>query len=49
MHEFELGNWRALLIHLIRILNAIDPSLVNEMDRRYAFRCRALLSLLTSC
>jgi hypothetical protein len=32
MHEFEIGIWRALLNHLIRILNAIDPSLVNDMD-----------------
>jgi hypothetical protein len=39
MHEFELGDWRALLTHLIRILNAVDPSLVNEMDRRYAAGC----------
>ncbi|KAG5634294.1 hypothetical protein H0H81_002518 [Sphagnurus paluster] len=34
LHEFELGVWRALLIQLIRILSAIDASLVNEMDRR---------------
>jgi hypothetical protein len=35
MHEFELGVWKALFIHLIRILNAVDKSLVHEMDRRY--------------
>lgn len=34
MHEFELGVWRALFIHLIRILEAYDKSLVAEMDRR---------------
>jgi hypothetical protein len=34
MHEFELGSWRGLLIHLIRILVAHDPSLVIEFDRR---------------
>jgi len=35
MHEFELGVWKALFIHLIRILNAVDKSMVHEMDRRY--------------
>ncbi|KAF7971052.1 hypothetical protein HWV62_22187 [Athelia sp. TMB] len=34
MHEFELGVWRALFIHLIRILEAYDKNLVAEMDRR---------------
>ena len=36
MHEFELGNWRSLFTHLIRILDSVDTSLVSEMDRRYA-------------
>ncbi|KAG6916135.1 hypothetical protein DXG01_008326 [Tephrocybe rancida] len=35
LHEFELGVWRALLIHLIRLLYAIDSSKVDELDRRY--------------
>lgn len=35
MHEFELGIWKILLIHLIRILNVVDKILVNELDRRY--------------
>jgi hypothetical protein len=35
MHEFELGVWKALFIHLLRILNAVDKALVNELDRRY--------------
>ena len=34
MHEFELGVWKALFIHLVRILDAADPALVNEMDSR---------------
>jgi hypothetical protein len=34
MHEFELGVWRALLIHLVRILTAENAALVNEMDYR---------------
>jgi hypothetical protein len=35
MHEFELGVWKALFIHLLRMLNAMDKSLINELDRRY--------------
>jgi hypothetical protein len=34
MHEFELGVWKALFIHLLRILEAVDKTLVNELDRR---------------
>ncbi|KIM77688.1 hypothetical protein PILCRDRAFT_90994 [Piloderma croceum F 1598] len=34
MHEFELGVWKALFIHLLRMLNAVDKSLVDELDRR---------------
>jgi hypothetical protein len=37
MHEFELGVWKALFTHLIRILNAAHTgdALVHELDRRY--------------
>jgi hypothetical protein len=37
LHEFELGVWKALFTHLIRILHAAAPhgSLVAELDRRY--------------
>lgn len=34
MHKFELGVWKTLFIHLLRILNAADKALVNELDRR---------------
>ena len=36
LHEFELGVWKALFTHLIRVLYAAasDGSLVAEMDRR---------------
>jgi hypothetical protein len=36
MHEFELGVWKALFIHLLRILTTTNAALVNEMDHRYA-------------
>jgi hypothetical protein len=35
LHEFVLGVWKALFIHLIRMLNAYNKTLVNELDRRY--------------
>ena len=37
MHEFELGVWKAVFTHLIRILYAAGPSgnLVSELDKRY--------------
>jgi hypothetical protein len=35
MHEIELGDWRNLFIHLIRILDASGgPGQVAELDRR---------------
>jgi hypothetical protein len=34
MHDFELGDWRALFIHLLRILDAVDSKLLIELDRR---------------
>jgi hypothetical protein len=37
LHEFELGVWKSLFTHLIRILYAAAShgSLVAELDRRY--------------
>ncbi|KAG8905951.1 hypothetical protein FRC01_008188, partial [Tulasnella sp. 417] len=37
MHEFELGVWKAVFIHLIRILYTRGKDVVNEFNRR--FRC----------
>ena len=34
MHEVELGVWKALFIHLIRILESVNGGLVTELDRR---------------
>lgn len=36
MHEVELGTWKHLFIHLLRILDAKDPSLLYEVDSRLA-------------
>jgi hypothetical protein len=37
MHEIELGVWKMLFIHLLRILDCADEGLKNELDKRHAF------------
>jgi hypothetical protein len=34
MHEFELGVWKAVLIHLVRILYTQGADIIAEFDRR---------------
>ena len=36
LHEFELGVWKAIFIHLLRILYAAAPGgwLIAELNRR---------------
>jgi hypothetical protein len=36
LHEFELGVWKAIFIHLLRILYAAAPGgrLISELNRR---------------
>ena len=34
MHEVELGVWKAVFIHLLRLLDCHGESLKHEMDRR---------------
>jgi hypothetical protein len=34
MHEFELGVWRAVFIHLLRILESVDDDLLLELNKR---------------
>jgi hypothetical protein len=36
MHEFELNVWKAIFIHLLRILDCKNEALKHELDRRYA-------------
>lgn len=47
MHEFELGVWKALFVHLIRVLYAAVPGgrLVAELDKRYDLSVRILCLL----
>jgi hypothetical protein len=34
MHEIELGIWRAIFIHLLRILESVGADRLMELDRR---------------
>lgn len=34
MHEIELGVWKALFIHLLRLLECESGNLKHELDRR---------------
>ena len=36
MHEVELGGWRAIFIHLLRMLQSIADEKLVELDRWYA-------------
>jgi len=51
MHEFELGVWKSLFVHLIRILEAEDrlskSSKVDELDRRSVYSWKRLKDVLS--
>jgi hypothetical protein len=34
MHEFELGVWKAIFLHLLRILQSQGSESIVELDRR---------------
>jgi hypothetical protein len=34
LHEFELGVWKALFIHLVRILYAVGDDVVGKLNKR---------------
>ena len=36
MHEVELGIWKAVFVHLLRILDCENEGLKHELDRRRA-------------
>ncbi len=39
LHEFELGVWKAVFTHLLRILYAAGGDTIQELNRRYV-TCR---------
>jgi hypothetical protein len=34
LHEFELGVWKAIFIHLLRILHAAGGNAIQDLNRR---------------
>ena len=48
MHEFELGVWKALLTHLVRILHSLGAETVQEFNHRYTL-CPWLVTLHVNC
>ena len=49
LHEFELGVWKAIFIHLMRILFAAGGSVVQELNFRYVIVLFAMLQHLYDC
>lgn len=37
LHEVEIGVWRSLFIHLMRIFECVGPALSNTLDQRFVF------------
>lgn len=35
LHEVEIGVWRSLFIHLLRIMECIGPTLAPQLDERF--------------
>jgi hypothetical protein len=44
MHEVELGVWKAVFIHMLRLLDCQNESLKYELDRR-----QVSVDLLRAC
>jgi hypothetical protein len=34
LHEFELGGWKAVFRHLLRMLESVKENKLRELDRR---------------
>ena len=32
LHEFEIGVWKAVFIHLLRLLDSLSEALKHELD-----------------
>jgi hypothetical protein len=44
LHEFELGVWKAVLLHLIHILFHLKRNIVTIFDERFGFQKLVLIS-----
>jgi len=34
LHEFELGVWKAVFVHLLRMLDSLKVDAISELDQR---------------
>lgn len=48
LHKFEIGVWKLLFIHLLRIISAHDRSLVHVLDQWYVESSPNVILNLTS-
>lgn len=35
LHEFELGVWKAVFVHLVRLLYSLGQTVVDRFNERY--------------
>ena len=46
LHEFELGVWKSILVHLLRIVDSLKGAVLAELDRRWVSSFHIAVSLL---
>ena len=47
MHEFELGVWKAIFIHLLCMLESVKGSTLREVDQRNVISASLTIQLIT--
>ena len=47
MHEFELGVWKVIFIHLLRMLESVKGSTLHEVDQRNVISASLTIQLIT--
>lgn len=46
MHEFELGIWKAIFVHLLRLMVALGADSIQDFDRRYVEKINSTLTII---
>ncbi|KAG1843450.1 hypothetical protein DFJ58DRAFT_665273 [Suillus subalutaceus] len=49
LHEFEIGVWKSLFIHLLQIITVQDKSLIHILGQRYGVLSLTLVTLTILC
>jgi hypothetical protein len=47
LHEVEVGTWKALLLHLLRLLVALGGTRIQELNSRYVWFAQLIPACLT--